>query len=174
MLASPAAPPETEDSRDSRVKGAAQTRLRRDCQARRRQRIVDESPGSICKTVAEWVRRVIEERRFRADERASLDAWRDAAVAAGFEGRAKAAADDAFLDPDFAGAQLSVGCEARELGARSRSARRSIVGPAGAEDKIAAVRIARSRGGENLDMVDRRAVLAGDRLGRERLANGGR
>ena len=99
--------------------------------------------------VSERVRGVLHQLAFGADERASGDARENAAARTRFEARAKAAADDAFLHPDLARAQLSVGGEARKLGAGSGSARRPVIGAARAEHEIAAVRVVRSRGAKN-------------------------
>src|SRR5688572_24004389 len=54
-------------------------------------------------------------------------------------GGAKAAADDALLDPARTFGELAIGGEAGELGAGAGAARRAVVGFAGAEDEIAGV-----------------------------------
>ena len=53
---------------------------------------------------------------------------------------AEPAADDAFLHPNLARQQVTLGREAGQLGAGSRAARRAVVGPAGAEHEIPAMR----------------------------------
>ena len=127
-------------------KGAAQTRPRPRCQAPRPQTSggVDQA-ALIAEAEAEGIGGVLHEPRFRADERASADARNDASVRAELEGRPEPAADKTFLNPDIAGPQLAVRMKARELGARSRSAGRSVIGAAGTEDEIAAVGVSRSR-----------------------------
>ena len=64
--------------------------------------------------------------------------------------------------------------EASELGAGPGPARRTVVSAARAEDEIAAVRVARPWVSEYLDVLDRRAALAGYASGGQRVANGGR
>src|SRR5579863_802637 len=126
------------------------------------------------KPVPERVPGALDEAALRADECAPAYARQDAAIRPGLEARAKAAADDALLNPDLAGAQFSVGGEAGELGAGPGSARRAVVGAARAEDEIAAHRVARPRGGEKLDMVDSRAVPPAHAQRQKRVMNGGR
>src|SRR5205823_4918669 len=63
-------------------------------------------------------------------------------------------ADDAFLPPDLALAQLPVGREAGELGAGAGAARRAVVGPAGAENEVADVVRRVLRRAEELNVVN--------------------
>jgi hypothetical protein len=70
--------------------------------------------------------------------------------------------ENAFLPPDFAWLQVAVGSQAGHLGAGSGAAWGAVVGLAGAENEVAAV-VGRVVGGaEQLDVVDLRAVGAGD------------
>src|SRR5271156_3269287 len=148
--------------------GPGQPVKHRICQERK------ESGWLTAEAVPEGSLRILHQLASGADESAPGDTRENAAAWPRFEAGAKAAADDAFLHPDFARAQLSVGMEASKLGAGSGSARRPVVGPAGAEDEIAAVRVvARSRGGEELDVVDQGAVLAANAPGPKRVMNGG-
>src|SRR6185437_6896125 len=59
--------------------------------------------------VSERVHGVVHQGAFGADERPSADARENAAGRTRLEACAKAAADDAFLNPDLAALQLSVG-----------------------------------------------------------------
>src|SRR5579863_4272142 len=130
--------------------------------------------GRPAKPIPERVPGALDEAALRADECAPAYARQDAAIRPGLEARAKAAADDALLNPDLAGAQFSVGGEAGELGAGPGPAGRAVVGAARAEDEIAAHRVARPRGGEKLDMVDSRAVPPTHAQRQKRVMNGGR
>src|SRR5271163_3247082 len=90
-----------------RRSGGAQTRPGPGCQARA---LLGRSGSGrpTGKTVPERVRRVPHQGAFRAHERTSADPRQNATVRARFEGRVKPAADDAFLNPDLAGAQLAI------------------------------------------------------------------
>ena len=85
--------------------------------------------------------------------------------------RLEHAADDALLPPHLASAQLAVGGEAGELRARAGAARRAVVGLAGAQHEVAAVGAGRASRAEQFDVVDQRAVRAGDALRDQRVAD---
>ena len=119
---------------------------------------------------AEWIARVEDQVRVRVDERRALDARVDLPVAY-LNTAFKHAADDAFLSPHLAFAQLAVGIQAGQLGAGAGAAWRSVVRLAGAQDEIPAVDSGLLRRTEQLDVVDLLAIRACD--AGERAAPGG-
>src|SRR5271170_7316990 len=76
--------------------------------------------------------------RFRCDERGTFDNGQHLTI---FNANLsfKDAAHDAFLAPDFAGFQFSVGVEAGKFGAGAGAAGRTVVGFSGAENKVLAL-----------------------------------
>lgn len=81
----------------------------------------------------------------------------------------KDAADNAFLSPDLALAELAVLEKARKLCTRARAARAPVVFESRAEHKVSAVCIQRRR--EKLDVVYHGAVFAGHIVGAESCPN---
>src|ERR1700722_12402889 len=151
----------------------AQTRPALGCQARDHQcsNVLNELLAA--KSVPERVPRIFQELAFGTDKRASADTRENAPGRTQFEARAEAAADDAFLHPDLAALQFPIGVEAGQLGAGSGSTWRPVISSARAENEVAAVRVVRSRGTKELDMVDQGAVLAAHALSLKRIANRG-
>ena len=77
----------------------------------------------------------------------------------------KDGADNRLLPPDLTLGQFAVGGQAGKLGAGSRAAGRAVVLAARAEHEIARVGDAWiARRTDQFDVIDRRAVVAGDRL----------
>ena len=74
------------------------------------------------------------------------------------------ASGDAFLPPDGAGFEQGIGVKTGHLGAGAGAAGRAVITLAGAKDKVAAVRGRIVRLGEEFDVVDFRAVFAGNAL----------
>src|SRR5215467_1597148 len=126
------------------------------------------SLGCLANSVAERIALVEDEVGLRVDVRASRDAWINPSIFDGHQ-TLENAAGDAFLAPYLAFAQFSVGIEASELGAGARAARGTVVGAAGAQDKIFAVRFRGAGRPIQLDVVDLLFVIAGDPVGAERL-----
>ena len=82
------------------------------------------------------------------------------------------AANDAFLTPDLARGEFSICMEAGEFCAGARAAWRTVVGSARAEDEVPAMDAGSGRIGEEFDVVDFLAIVTGDSLLDEGLANG--
>lgn len=80
------------------------------------------------------------------------------------------ATGDTGLYPGLALGKLAVGGQAGQLGAGAGAARGAVVGLAGAHHEVAAVGVGVV--GKQLDVVDRRAVFAGDALGFEGFEHG--
>src|SRR5262249_15267384 len=133
-------------SRRGPANGGDGRRRRRRRRPRRRRRDSSAYPPG------ERVPRIDQQRRFAVDVGLAADARDDAAALAGPIARLEDAADDALLFPDLTRRQFAVGGEAGELGAGAGAARRAVVGQAGAEDEVAAVR--ERRGAEQLDVID--------------------
>ncbi len=119
---------------------------------------------------AEWIARVEDQVRVCINERRSLDAGMDLSVAH-LNTAFKHAADNAFLFPHLAFAQLAVGIQARQLGAGPGAAWRSVISLARAQDEIPAVDSGLLRGTEQFDVVDLLPVRACDLV--ERAMPGG-
>ena len=118
---------------------------------------------SLADAVRERIAIVQQQRRFGVDERPAddhrLDLPRRAIEPAKLAG--ERAAENALLNPRVAFRQLSVGGEARELGARTRAARRAVVGLARAQRRSCATcAVAAARRPEELDVVDVRIASA--------------
>src|SRR6185369_13304527 len=81
------------------------------------------------------------------------------------------AADDAFLPPHFAFAQLSVGKQTRDFSARAGPARRTVVSFAGTQHEVSTIDPANLGRPKQLDVIDLMSVSARDPVTRQRLAN---
>src|ERR1019366_8836522 len=80
-------------------------------------------------------------------------------------------AGDAFLAPDLAGFQLAIGVEAGQFRAGAGAARRAVVGFTGAEDEVLAVGAFHGGVAKEFDVIDHAAIVAGDAVGLEALAD---
>src|SRR5262249_53527786 len=83
----------------------------------------------------------------------------------------KDGAHDAFLTPRLAGLEFAVGVKARELGAGTGAARRTVVRLARTENEALAIGAGSGRRSEQLDVIDVAAMRAGDALALEALAD---
>src|SRR5262249_23610372 len=81
------------------------------------------------------------------------------------------AADDALLAPGFARLELPVGHQAGELGAGPGAAGGAVVGLAGAEDEVPALRVRPRRRADQLDVVNLLSASPCDRLRAQREAD---
>src|SRR5580692_602196 len=91
------------------------------------------------------------------------DGWNDFSfVRVKLEAALEDCAENPLLPPDFARLQMAIGGETSHLGACTRSAWRAVVCLAGTENKIAALVGRVMRTGEELDVVDLRAIRATD------------
>src|SRR5258706_7543038 len=119
---------------------------------------------------AERIRGVQQRGALGAHERLAGDRRHDAAFGEAIR-PLEVAADDALLPPRRALGQLSIGGEAREPRARSRAARRAVVGVARAQHEVAAIVGVAPRLPQKLDVIDLAAVATRDRGPRERAAH---
>ena len=113
--------------------------------------------GSGLDAVSEGVAGVDEQFALGHDPGFAADGGDDLAVLDGYLAFEEAA-DDAFLAPDAAFGQGTIGIEAGELGAGAGAAGGAVVGFAGAEHETLA--IGARGGGKKLDVVDFRPVRA--------------
>src|SRR5437868_3231347 len=99
------------------------------------------------------VRRVEDQGRLGSDIRGSRDARNDQAVA-DVDRALENAADDAFLPPDFALADLAVLIETGKLGTRAGPAWRAVICLSGTEDEVLAVGRRMRRRSEQFDVIN--------------------
>src|SRR5262245_60987382 len=101
----------------------------------------------------ERVARIEHERRLAGDVGRDADT-RIANAVANLNRAFKNAADNALLPPDLTGLELAIGHQTGKLCAGAGAARRAVIPPAGAEDKVFAVRLRKFGRSEKLDVID--------------------
>lgn len=119
--------------------------------------------------ITEWIGRIENVGGLAIHPGPAGDARNDSALGKLGDAALENGVENAGLTPDLAGAEFPVGMKTSEFGTGAGAARRAIIGFAGAENEVPAIRQVRIAGrAEVFDVVDFHALIARDPLLAER------